>query len=281
MSSGLDNLTARQRALLEQCLPGAELVRDHSWGLIGTTVLEMSLEHDRYIVKVGDEGDHHLARELRAHRLWLEPWTSQRRAPQLLCADEEAKFLLRQFVEGGLVEGSAHEYVPDTYRQAGMLLACLHGQLGREDPEFEVRANDKTLAWLEGPHRIAPDAVARLRAEVESWPTPPMTVVPTHGDWQPRNWLVDDGVVRVIDFGRADLRPALTDFARLEAQQFRERPDLEAALIEGYGGDPREPDAWRRNRVREAVATAAWAYQVASAPFERQGHRMIAEALGH
>ncbi|MGW6199374.1 phosphotransferase family protein [Kribbella sp. NPDC055110] len=32
---------------------------------------------------------------------------------------------------------------------------------------------------------------------------PPATLVPTHGDWQPRNWLVDNGTVRVIDFGRA------------------------------------------------------------------------------
>jgi 2'-5' RNA ligase len=280
-SSGMDNLTARQRELLDRWLPGAELARDHSWGLIGTTVLEMSHEDSRYIVKAGDESDRHIAREIRAHRLWLGPWTADGHAPQLIRADGEAKLLLRQYVDGELVERSTFEYIPDTYYQAGCLLASLHGQLESEDREFEGRAKEKTLAWLDGPHRIAPDAVARLRAEVESWPTPPMMAVPTHGDWQPRNWLVHENVVRVIDFGRAELRPALTDFARLAAQQFRTRPDLEAAFIEGYGGDPREPGAWHRIQMREAVATAAWAYQVGSESFERQGHRMIAEALGH
>ena len=76
-----------------------------------------------------------------------------------------------------------------------------------------------------------------------SWPTPPATLVPTHGDWQPRNWLVHEGLVSIIDFGRADLRPAWTDFSRLAAGQFLEDAALEAAFLEGYGEDPREPDA--------------------------------------
>jgi hypothetical protein len=90
---------------------------------------------------------------------------------------------------------------------------------------------------------------------------------------------VHEGVVSVIDFGRADLRPALTDFARLAAQQFRTDPTLETAFLEGYGGDPRDPAAWHRSRVREAIGTAVWAYQVKDESFELQGHRMIAEAL--
>jgi hypothetical protein len=85
--------------------------------------------------------------------------------------------------------------------------------------------------------------------------------------------------VAVIDLGRADLRPAMTDFGRLAAQQFRTDPALESAFLDGYGGDPREPAAWQRNRFREAIATAVWAYQVGDEPFEQQGHRMIVEAL--
>jgi aminoglycoside phosphotransferase (APT) family kinase protein len=118
-----------------------------------------------------------------------------------------------------------------------------------------------------------------LRALVQSWPTPPATLVPTHGDWQPRNWLVHEGLVSVIDFGRVDLRPAPTDFARLAAQQFRTDPALEAAFLDGYGTDPREPAAWQRQRLREAISTAVWAYQMRIEAFEQQGHRMIAEAL--
>jgi hypothetical protein len=279
--SGIDNLTGRQRELLEQWLPDAEVVRDHSWGLIGTTVLEVSHEGARYIAKAGDANDHHLARELRAHRLWLDPWCSRGRAPQLLHADDEAKLLLRQYLPGELVQGGPGERATDTYFQAGALLVSLHGQFGVEDTEFETKEIQKTLSWLDKPHRIAPDIVSRLRTEIASWPSPPVIVVPTHGDWQPRNWLLHDGVVSVIDFGRAELRPSATDFTRLSAQQFGTDPQLEVAFIDGYGGDPRDPDAWRRIRIREAIGTAAWAYQLANEPFERQGHRMIAEVLGN
>lgn len=194
-------------------------------------------------------------------------------------ADDDAKLLLTQYQPGELVEGGEYEWRPDTYVQAGRLLALLHEQLAVEDPDFEAREQKKMLAWLAKPHRIAPDLAERLRDEVQSWPTPPATLVPTHGDWQPRNWLVDKGIVSAIDFGRADLRPAMTDFARLAAQQFRADPTLESSFLEGYGGDPCESAAWRRNRIREAISTAVWAYQVGDESFEQQGHRMIDEAL--
>jgi thiamine kinase-like enzyme len=104
-------------------------------------------------------------------------------------------------------------------------------------------------------------------------------VVPTHGDWQPRNWLVDAGRLAVIDFGRADLRPAHTDLARLAARQFLTRPELETALLEGYGADPREPASWLRLRIREAIGTAAWAFMVGDEPYEQQGQRMVAAVI--
>jgi hypothetical protein len=85
--------------------------------------------------------------------------------------------------------------------------------------------------------------------------------------------------VSIIEFGRAAMRPAPSDFARLAAQDFRRVPALEAAFLEGYGSDPRDACLWHRNRVREAIGTAAWAYRVDDEAFEAQGHRMIAEAL--
>ncbi|GAA1518151.1 phosphotransferase [Kribbella lupini] len=271
--------TPRQQELLGEWLPGAELVKDLSWGLVGTTVL--MLEHDgtRYIVKAGDEADTNIARELRAHREWLEPWTSRGLAPRLAFGDDDAKLLVTHYLPGDLVEGTPDEYNPETYHQAGVLLALLHGQLTVEDKDFEASENEKSLAWLDGPHRIAPDVVSRLRDEINSWPIPPSTLVPTHGDWQPRNWLINNGTVTAIDFGRAELRPAWGDFGRLAAQQFRQDRRLEAAFLDGYGTDPRDPATWRRNSIREAIGTACWAFRVGSEDYEQQGHRMIAEAL--
>nr|WP_238352861.1 aminoglycoside phosphotransferase family protein [Kribbella solani] len=265
--------------MLASWLPSAEVVKDHSWGVLGTLVLELRQGGDRYIAKAGDETDHHLARELRAHREWLRPWTAQGRGPQLVHADADAKLLLTRYLPGQLVQGSPYEWTADTYYQAGELLAAFHQQSAVDDAEYETVENGKALTYLAAKHRIAPDLTERLRVIITAWPTPPATLVPTHGDWQPRNWLIDHGTVRVIDLGRADLRPAYTDLARLAAQQFRTKPALEPAFIEGYGKDPRDPDAWVRTRLREAVSTAVWAYQVGDETFEQQGHRMIAEAL--
>jgi len=269
----------RQRRLLQEWLPGAEVVKDHSWGLVGTTVLELRHDGTPYIAKAGDSADHHIARELRAHHEWLKPWTTRGRAPQLIQGDAEAKLLLTRYLPGELVEGGTGEMLPDVYFQAGELLALFHQQCSLEDAEFEADEKEEMLAALSRPHRIASSLTDRLRTEVESWPIPKTTVVPTHGDWQPRNWLVHRGVVSVIDFGRAGLRPVLTDFARLAAQQFRRNPALESAFLQGYGTDPRDPAAWRRTRLREAIGTAVWAHQVQDASFEQQGFQMITEAL--
>jgi tRNA A-37 threonylcarbamoyl transferase component Bud32 len=281
--SSIDKLSAQQRILLDHWLPGFTVLHNHSWGLVGTTVLELSHKGQRFIAKAGDARDHHLARELRAHREWLAPWAAtsaeSARSPELVYADGAAKLLVTRYLPGVLVEGTLAEHGPDIHRQAGSLLARLHAQLQNQDAGYEDRARNKSLAWLDRPHRIATDVENHLRVVLAGWPTPPAVLVPTHGDWQPRNWLVHDGRVSVIDFGRADLRPAMTDFARLAAQQWRNAPALEAAFIEGYGQDPREPEAWRRLRISEAIGTAVWAFEVGNTAFEHQGHRMIADAL--
>lgn len=264
---------------MDQWLPGATVVRDHSWGLVATTVLEMTHAGSRLIVKAGGDDDHHVQRELHAHLNWLRPWTDRGRAPTLVQGSADAKLLITRYLPGELVLGSKQADDTSTYRQAGELLALLHAQTPVTDDDYERRENEKSLASLSGPHRIAATIAERLRAEIATWPTPPAILVPTHGDWQPRNWVVHHGVVGVIDFGRAAMRPASTDFARLAAQDFRRNPNLEAAFLDGYGTDPREPGAWHRERVRAAIGTAAWAYHVGDEPFEAQGHRMIAEAL--
>lgn len=157
---------------MEGWLPGATVVQDHSWGLVGTAGLQLAYDGAHYIAKAGDENDHHLARELRAHRNWLGPWKSQGRAPTLVHADDGAKLLVTRYLPGELVQGTDHERLPDTYRQAGRLLARLHGQSGVEDKEFEAREKEKALAWLDQPHRIPTEVTARLRDDVRSWPTP-------------------------------------------------------------------------------------------------------------
>ena len=71
----------------------------------------------------------------------------------------------------------------------------------------------------------------------------------------------------------------MTDLVRLAGQDFWRNPSLEDAFLDGYGRDPRESEAWHRHRVREAIGTACWAFQVGDEPFEEHGHRLISEVL--
>ena len=196
-------------------------------------MLQLRHGDQEVVVKAGSADDDHMAREITAHESAVGPLAQCRRAPRLLHADRGLQLLATTYLPGLLVEGRPEEWDPETYRQAGRLLAVLHAQGSRVDPDYEARDDARALAWLEGPHRIDVDAVDRLRAELTTQVPGPCRLVPTHGDWQPRNWIVDGGRVCVIDFGRADWRPAETDLARLAAQQFRGRADLERASWTG------------------------------------------------
>lgn len=276
MPGGLHGISEHQRRVLFDWFPDAVIEHDHSWGLTETAVLQVRSGALRYIVKAAPPADKHLAREFQAHSQWLGPWLERGRAPRLAHADPEAGLLATEFVPGHLVLGSQVAEGPDTYRQAGELLGLFHCQASVIDPDYERSANAGALRWLDGPHRIDPGTVRELRRMIASWPTPPATLVPTHGDWQPRNWLWSDGALVAIDFGRVALRPAMTDFARLHVQEFRGNPALEAAFLAGYGSDPRDSDTWFRSRVREAVGTAAWAFVHHDEAFEHQGQEMLA-----
>ncbi len=269
-------LSSLQRELLARWLPRATLRKDHSWGLVDTAVLEFACDGERFIVKAGGEQDRHIAREIHAHRTWTAPWLATGSVPELIHADFGAKILVTRFLRGVLVEGTPAQTDPASFHHAGALLAVLHGQSSDFDAEWNDKFRARIARFLDMEHRIDPTIEHRVRAEIEAWPTGGAEVVPTHGDWQPRNWLTDDGAIRVIDLGRADLRPRSEDFVRLARQDFASDPRLEAAFLAGYGSDPREPGEWRRALVGEAVGTAVWAYGVGDREFERFGHELLA-----
>ena len=272
-------LTPDQQQRVDAWLPGAALVEDLSWGLIDTCVLHLRGPQGDVVVKAGGPGNHHLAREITGHEDSTGPWLETGRVGRLLHSDRELNLLVLTHLPGVLADGTPAASDPEVHRQAGELLAALHAQASRVDDHHEEQMDTRALRWLDGEHRIERRTETRLREAIARHPRPPALLVPTHGDWQPRNWLVDDGRVLVIDLGRADWRPALTDLARLSRQQWEGRPDLERAFLDGYGSDPREDGAWRRALLREAIGTACWAFQVGDQAFEQQGHRMVEQVL--
>jgi hypothetical protein len=275
-------LSHRQRELLGEWMPGARVLADLSWNQVDTVVLHMQHLGEELIVKAEGPEGHHLAREFAAHEGgFVEPWAREGVATRVRFADGEAKLLATDFLPGQLLHRTPAAVDPAVHRRAGELLRIFHAQASRPSDGVDAAATARAVAWLDSPHAIAPDVEKRLRELLREWTPVEAPLVPTHGDWQPRNWLVDGDVVRVIDFGRFAFRPAATDFVRLAAQGWRDAPACEAAFLAGYGSDPRHPDHWRLMRLREAIGTAVWAHQVGDAAFEAQGHRMIADVLHH
>ncbi|ORB30119.1 aminoglycoside phosphotransferase family protein [Mycolicibacterium parafortuitum] len=273
-------LTERQEDVVARWFPDAQLVRDMSWNLVDTAVLAVDTGNGRAVVKAAGPGNRHIGREITAYQGFTNVLEHRGQAPRLLRHDRDANILAIEYLQGSSVEGNDAELLPDTYFQAGELCRAFHEQAERADPDWDAAAVAKSIAWLDKPHRIKPGDEERLRTILLGHRPQPVNVVPTHGDWQPRNWLIDGGTLKVIDFGRFAWRPAIDDFGRLAAQQWRQDDRLERAFFAGYGHDPRTPELWRMTAVHHAVGTAVWAYQVGDEPFEMQGHRMIAEALG-
>lgn len=274
-----NRLSVEQAEFVESRLPGVRFLNDLSWNLVDTGVLEVAHGQRRYVVKAAGPSNHHIGREIDAHESSTQVWAREARAPRLVHADRFLNILITEYLEGSLVEGTAPEYHIGTYLQAGHLLHTFHTQTARTDPLYEAAATAKAMAWLETPHRIEAPAAEKVRAILSTYRPQPVTVVATHGDWQPRNWLMCGTELRVIDFGRFAFRPAISDFCRLAAQQWRSHPQLEAAFFEGYGSDPRESTLWNITILREAISTAVWAFQVGDHEFEEQGHRMLSDAL--
>ena len=256
------------------------LVADLSWGL-DTTVLRVRAGQRDFIVKAGSRTNRHLGREITAHESYTAILVAAGRTGRMVAADRNVNVVLLEYLDGNLVEGCEAEFLPDTYRQAGSILRDLHSHTTRSDDQYEARATAtaSALAWLDREHGIEPEVERAARDILQALRPRPVDVVPTHGDWQPRNWLVHRGVITVIDFGRFDFRPAAADLCRLAAQQWRTVPSLEPAFLQGYGQDPRDPELWRIELLRQAVGTAGWAYRVGDSDFEAQGHRMLREAL--
>ena len=276
------SLTPRQETVLAAAFPGMAVAADHSWPT-GATVLEFVAGGGRYILKAAEDS-HHIVREARAHQTWLGPLAGN--APELVLYDGRAGLLVTRHLPGHIALGSPAAGDPDVFRQAGSLLAHLHrGAFGgeRASTRYEAAMVRRSANLVERSRGLAPaEELETLARWLRNFAPSPVELVPTHGDFQPRNWLVrPDGRVALIDFGRADLRPWYTDLVRLEHQELAGRGDLRSALLEGYGGPSAPPRSagWMLDNVLQSLGTVVWAHERGDAAFERQGRGMLATTV--
>ena len=272
-------ITEEQSRLLASWLGSYAVVRDYSWPLQDTNVLHVATPSGAGFIVKASSTSHHIRREIAAHDDGFEGLHG--RVPTLLHACAQAGILVTEFLPGTLVEGTPAEDDPETYRQAGALLGSLHRHAGGS-AHYAAALATKTRAWMDGAHALLPEAqLTSLGQELDGLNPGTVELVTTHGDYQPRNWLQDNGQVKIIDFGRAGSRPWVHDLVRLSHQQFLGRPDLADAFHDGLGRrlGAADMDMWRLENLNQAIGTVVWAHQVGDAAFEQSGRDMVERVL--
>lgn len=299
----LDTLTASQRSALADWFGPVRAVRDHSWPLHSTAVIELLTDAGPVIAKAvdGELTAHHLRREIEAHRTCLTGLGGG--LPELLHADERAGILVTRMLPGTLAQGSPWEHDAGVHAAAGRLLRRVHES---EQPQRSREHSGQVLAKVgrlleRSRPLVEASAIGELDSRLGRLAPGPTPLVPTHGDFQPRNWLVEQGMgagfdgprgesagdvaVSLIDFGRFEWRPWYSDVVRLHHRHFIERPDLEAAVLGALGHPPEWRssgplrDAWNLENALQSLGTVVWATDIGDPGFADEGRGMVERTL--
>ncbi|WP_334171680.1 phosphotransferase family protein [Sinomonas sp.] len=276
-ASPADLLSREQLRLLDDWLGEWHLEEDMSWGVQDIRVLRVRTREGLAVVKASPT-THHIQREIRAHQRMTPSLGA--RAPHLLHGDARAGVVVLTWLPGRRVEGGRHEYSSAAFSQAGELLALLHRPV-QETRSYDPAAVHKVGDFLKRAAGLAPPGhLTAVQGLVRAHRQAPRTLYATHGDYQPRNWVEDRGILGIIDFGRAGYRPWVTDLVRLEHTHFAVCPALRTVFLTAYGRDPAEEmDSWRLDNILQSLGTIVWAHDVGDAAFEDHGREMLATVV--
>jgi thiamine kinase-like enzyme len=127
------------------------------------------------------------------------------------------------------------------------------------------------------PQEIATVHQAIAMAEVFAGDRP----VPSHGDYQPHNWLVsiDGDWCGVIDFEYAPWDLRFSDLGYWWDRNFFQCPDLKDAFLAGYGHACTKQEQTQLDviRVLSGVGRILWGCQYSDVATEELGRHMLEE----
>jgi len=276
----------------ERVLGRCAVVGDFSWEHRMSRVLRLRDEHGvAWFVKQHRDRDRYDA-EVTAYREWVPALGD--RAPRLHSYDHGLRAIVISVVPGTPAPwpppeapAADRQRGPEAaiHRQAGAILRRLHGArapLPRPDIGAAKTHELDGLIAEAGPGLLADTELGFVRAQVHALNAiGSATMVPCHRDYTPRNWLVHDGLVSVIDFEWARLDAPAGDLARMHLAIWAGRPDLEEAFFDGYG---RGLDAQDRIVLDSyAALTAIWliikARETAQPTFEQAIRSALANLM--
>jgi Ser/Thr protein kinase RdoA (MazF antagonist) len=179
------------------------------------------------------------------------------------------------------VEGTPAEADPDVYRQAGELLARLQAPAEVSDTYAEQALAAVSRRIAEATGLVSGSQLDALGERAARFTPRPVRLYFTHGDYQPRNWVIDNGRVGVIDFGRGQDRSWVSDLVRLQNQQFAEHPERERAFMAGLGRmvESEDTELLAIESMRQGLGTVIWAHGIGDRDFEEHGRTMITRLL--
>ena len=250
----------------QQVLGPADLVTDCSWGHQMSVVLRLrDAQGGRWFLKSHRDRERYDA-EVTAYRAWVPSLGSL--APRLRGADGSLPAIILSEVPGEPAPWPAADPRPlsASQRSAEQAVQRAAGEALRRFHEAQALPwRDFGAAKLAEFDLLKPSAAGLLGARelgrarsavADLVSVGPAGRVPCHRDFTPRNWLVGDGMVRIVDFEWSRLDVWVSDLARLHIGVWDGRPDLREAFLAGYGRDLSDTD--RRVLHGCAVLTATW-----------------------
>lgn len=249
MTNGVDEMPGPLAALVTAVLgPGVE-VQSRSWPRATSQVWEArACTGGRVFAKIHPTPKFH-HREVAAYGSWVPLLGDS--APRLLACDSAVPAIVVTALPGtpAKLQSLDPRQDAEVHALAGTVARRIHDAAPSPTataPALPSAYVSKHLARA----RLSGADLNRAHAVLADAAQVTLSLVATHGDFQPRNWLYDnDARVRVIDFERAEPAASVRDFRLLVNGVWRGRPDLREAFFDGYG---------RCLSAEEEVALAGW-----------------------
>ncbi|MBT5616378.1 MAG: aminoglycoside phosphotransferase family protein [Microbacteriaceae bacterium] len=159
-------------------------------------------------------------------------------APKLIDSDGALQMVLISEVAGEAASLSESAWDPLVHYRAGALIRTLHESA---PPVISDQfARQCAARFEEAAFRLEQVVDSALLSEARvviarAMDIHQVSLVPTHRDNHPGNWMVDSGGhVRLIDFGMSEYDPWIVDAFALEHDYWRIDPSLKVAFLSGY-----------------------------------------------
>jgi Ser/Thr protein kinase RdoA (MazF antagonist) len=282
----------RWHSYASRVLGSCDLLADSSWQHRMSLVLRLrDATGAEWFLKRHRDPERYRA-ELMAYQTWMP--ALQGSAPQLRVFDESLQVMILSALPGAGAPWPALRAGPRgaertrelaTQREAGTVLRRLHDAQPAEPwPDFaaaKMHQFDQLRPALRG--LLTARALDAARGEIAGLADICAPAkVPCHHDYTPRNWLVHDDIVHVIDFEWAGLDAWAADLARLHLGVWATRPDLRDAFLDGYGRQLTCTD--ERTLHGCAVLTGVWlltkAHETDQPTFEDASRAAVLRLIG-